>query len=102
MHEAYGGGDARSFCRAWAYCSQAVFRSCRSIALQNVVSTCPGPGTSRGNGVGVGEDTEVGEAIGVGCGEKPPGAAVADAGCFPSDSMVEAALAPWKSTSPAL
>src|SRR6266516_920327 len=97
MRTRKGGGAARSFCRAFAYSSQAVSGSCRSIASQNVVSTCPGPGTNRGNGVGEGE----GE--GVGCGEEPlRGEAVADADFVTVDPTVEAVLAPWNHTTPSL
>src|SRR6266581_6479358 len=67
-----GWGVARSFCRACAYCPQAVFRSCRSIASQNVVSTWEGPGVTRGNGVGEGEGNGVGKGIDVDVGKSPP------------------------------
>ncbi len=66
MRTRKGGGAARSFCRAFAYCAQAVCRSCWSMASQNVVSTCEGPGVSRVNGVGEGE------VKGVDVGEVPP------------------------------
>src|SRR5712692_6860773 len=85
-----GGGTARSFCRACAYCAQAVLRSRWLMASQNVVSTCPGPGVSRGNGVGEGEGKRVGEGIDVGEGEDPEG------------TTKEEAVAPWNKITPAL
>src|SRR6266567_2222806 len=103
MRTRKGGGAARSFCKAFAYCAQAVFRSRWSMASQNVVSTCPGPGVSRGNGVGEGEGKGIGDASDVGESEEPPrGEEVAAKGCVASGPTVEAAFAPWNNTTPAL
>jgi hypothetical protein len=62
MRTRKGGGAARSFCRAFAYCPHAKFRSCWLMASQNVVSTCAGEGVRAGNAVADGEGTEVGES----------------------------------------
>jgi hypothetical protein len=105
MRTRKGGGAARSFCRAFVYCAQAVFRSCWSMASQNVVSTCAGERVSWGIGVGdgEGEGNGVGEGIDVDEGEEPPwGEAVADEGCDPSVAPMGAAFAPWNKTTPAL
>ena len=66
------------------------------MALQNVVSTCVGEGTSRGNGVGEGveEGTAVRVAIDVGCGEEPTrGEAVSATGSGAATSTEEVAVA---------
>src|ERR1700693_2033269 len=95
------GSAVRSFCSAFADCFKAVFRSFRSMASQNVVNTWAGEGVSWGNCVGDGEGE--GKGIDVDEGERPPwGAAVADDGCVTAGTPVEAALAPWNSTTPAL